>query len=269
MIPCPGGCGVDVPSLWDDLGMPIPCRPCQSLQEQARRQATLEAAFVYARIPLHFQGYRLTNTVEHEPDEAIQPYIARVEATCNGVGVTPHNRHVIEAMRQWLALRRPRCSLWLYGPRGTGKTLLLCTLAQHLLDAGEDVLYLSEQDLFGQHSAERHLSELEGGVMHAAKTCGVLLLDGASAAPHRLDPPWPWMVRVMVGLITARYNANLPILCSSSDSIFDYAEVWKYGDGDQETPSGIAGRLFQVCGRRELELVGWDWRTGELYADGG
>jgi len=121
------------------------------------------------------------------------------------------------------------------------------------------LLIISEPEFFSQVAVERHLSQKTGGILHDARACDLLLLDGSNAGPHRADPPKPWMARALVGLVHARYNAARPILWTSSGSLEVYAGLWS-DDPEGEQDAGLTGRLFEMCARSELRLEGFDWR---------
>ncbi len=244
------------------------CEPCEEARVGRERLSDLETCWRNARLPLKFEGYRLDRTSSQRPRESDLEFVKRIEALTQMVGVSRHSVSALMKLEAWAQQTSPRSAFWLRGRPGFGKTLLLCALAHRLLEAGEDVLFWHEPDFFGQLALERHLSLQKGGVMYEARTCGVLLMDGANVSPHRVDLPKPWMARALTSLVNARYNAALPILWTSENSLAEYAEVWR--DALEDAPGdGFSGRLYEMCDRRETTLQGFNWRVEGREGDGG
>lgn len=260
-LPCLGGCGQLLEPFWDDgWRRPAPtCDACELAIAEQARDRELAAQWANARLPMKFRGFSLDRTASQQAQESDLAFVQRIETLPQTVGVLRHNVHAILKLRAWL--NAPSISsFWLRGRAGVGKTLLLCAVARHLLEAGVDVLFCHEPDFFAQLAFERNLSVQPGGILYDARNCGVLLMDGANASPHRADPPKPWMARALTSLVNARYNADLPILWTSENSLAEYTEVWREAFGD-DPGDGFSGRLCEMCNRREIALDGFNWRV--------
>lgn len=122
------------------------------------------------------------------------------------------------------------------GRVGTGKTFLACCIANALLEAGVQVLFLVVPDYLDRirstYDLERpEYTELD--LTEAAKWAPVLIMDDLGAHHYT-----EWGRQKLYSLVNHRLNHQLPLVVTTNVSLEDLEEYL----GERTT-----SRLFQMC----------------------
>ncbi len=143
-------------------------------------------------------------------------------------------------VRDWL--RVPSIpALALYGKPSRGKSHLLCSTAEVLLERGHDVLFWRVRALFDALQKE---IGAEDRVWERARTVELLVLDDIGS--ERLTD---WRRDRLDALVDDRYCAQLPILLSTNFAPNDWADVFGH-----RTAERLRGMTIPV------EVEGRNWR---------
>ncbi len=150
--------------------------------------------------------------------------------------------------------------LFVYGPRGTGKTYLMAALAratiQDHLNAAREVVQspnpasypymVSSIDLLREIRAtfDNDRRETESSIIERYRTHAILILDDLGA-----EKPTPWALTTLFAIIDARYRDMRRTYVTSNLSLADLSE---------QTSDRITSRLGEMC--RNILMSGADRR---------
>ena len=168
--------------------------------------------------------------------------------------VTDGNRKAVEAARWMLA---GGSGVFLYGTKGTGKTMLAAIIANERARAGKPVLFASVPDLMADiRSSFRDGTTSEA--VQAVKNTPFLVLDDLGA-----EKMTEWVGEQLFCIVNHRYNEMLPTVVTSNYSptriIAHMATVDGRGNViDDMQGQRIMSRIYGMCER--VEIRGADWR---------
>lgn len=265
-----------------------PCADCKR-SELFQAGAELDRRMKAAGVPRTLRKYRFDRLEAQGADEADADFVARIKGLARqgrhtvGVGV-----HAIEAVYELTEWRPGHGSLALWGPVGTGKTLLLCALvrqlctprdrtveelrAEHPWLAGRSaaaieyavarglnkvvrggggagaVVYVTEAEL-----AEREALSWKGdpAPLYRITTANVVVLDEL----WQQEKPTKAEKQAVQKLVDYRYREGLPTLFATNA---DWSEVVD----ERSSPYGprTADRLYEMTLGRVVRLGGLSWR---------
>ena len=228
------------------------CGPCKRDGAAALARDRYDARLAASCLPQRYAGFRFDRVLIQQRDEPMGAFAARI-AACEKphLGITPPNADIARALRSW---RRGGRSLFLTGPVGGGKTTLMAALLNRLMWEDVSVFYLPEALLYDtvKKAMFAPRGEKVPDVVGMASRCSVLALDDLGTVENLA----PWQRNTIEQVVCARYDADLPIVITSNLYIEDMASL----HGER-----VASRLSEMCGRRHLELIGHDWRTGKQH----
>jgi hypothetical protein len=158
------------------------------------------------------------------------------------------NKPAIAALREWVEADNAGCLLM--GTQGLGKTLLAMCAGVECIRRGQEVLFVTERDLFdafrGRRTSERDIT-LE------ARSIEVLILDDIGR--HQIDRGSKFMVEVYLDLFDCRLPIIGPPLKTLLTTQQDAASLAKACADD-----ALASRLMAIVGGNHVELSGRDRR---------
>lgn len=201
-----------------------------------------------------------------EQERRHRKHIARLFATARVPKAYEHDRfkdytvnkanaQAVEAAR-WAVSRDVQQGLFIYGPRGTGKTKLAAIIANEKAQDGQMVLFSSVPDL---------LSDIRGSykdgntaeVIKAARETPCLILDDLGAE-HITE----WVGEQLFSLLNYRYNEKLQTIVTTNYDAEELSDRLttrnKYGEDDDTQAQRILSRIYGMCVR--VYLGGRDWR---------
>lgn len=186
-----------------------------------REQAEIERLFGLADIPRKYRGAALADF----PARLRTPVASQMDS---GRGV------------------------FLVGGYGVGKTRLLIAALHARIRVGESALYLTVPDLLTRIKSTFNRRRDEGAatedeLLSVASTVKWLGLDDLG-----VEDMTPWARTELYQIVNARYNADLPIVCTSNLT-FDDLEAERMVGGR------IVSRLRELCGR-PIRMDGPDLR---------
>lgn len=216
--------------------------------------------------PMHGKFYSALKLCKYEKARQQQRALdrlfqsARVPAayaadTFGSYRVTSDNKNAVAAAR-WAMQDDNRRGLFIYGPRGTGKTMLVAIVANEKARKGQPVLFSSVPDLledirgsFGLNSTAK--------TFKAAQEAPCLILDDLGAE-HITD----WVGEQLFCLLNYRYNEKLQTIITTNYDMGALAERLtirdKTGRADDTQAQRILSRIYGMCER--VYLGGRDWR---------
>ena len=168
--------------------------------------------------------------------------------------VTDGNRKAVKAARWMLD---GGSGVFLYGTKGTGKTMLAAIIANERARAGSPVLFASVPDLM----ADIRASFASGGTserVQAVKNALFLVLDDLGA-----EKMTEWVGEQLFCIVNHRYNECLQTVVTSNYSPTQVIAHMATVDGcgnviDDMQGQRIMSRIYGMCER--VEIKGADWR---------
>ena len=169
---------------------------------------------------------------------------------------TKDNERAVAAAK-WIVLNPDnKRGLFIYGPRGTGKTMLAAIIANEKAKKGQPVLFTSVPDLLEDIRMSFGTNQ-RGDVMQAARDTPCLVLDDLGA--ERITE---WVGEQLFTLLNYRYNERLQTIITTNYSTDELSErlVTRSKDGieDDTNAQRILSRIYGMCAR--VYLGGVDWR---------
>lgn len=238
------------------------CAACKGVAAREEHEERFRELLAGSNLPARYAGFTYRRISKLRPGEDVAALALRLEeAAAPTVGITPWNVAVATMLRDWRPGRR---SVFLTGPVGGGKTTLVAAALVDLMWAGTTAVYLPEADLYARlrriaaQPRERpnnfvgHAPSREVDILRVAQATPVLALDDLGAT-ERLEA---WQRDAVEALVCARYDRGLPMLITSNYEIRQIANL----HGER-----VASRLSEMC-RQQVQLAGYDWRTGHQHA---
>jgi hypothetical protein len=226
------------------------CPACKQRQTQEEADQAFAALLDGSGLPARYVGFSYGRVLKQRAGESWPDFNARVaKAERPTVGITPSNARVAALFRDLVS--KGIRSVFLTGPVGGGKTTLVAAALCDLMRADVPAVYLPEAALYKRLEEIRRapFGEKYVDVVAVASRCRVLALDDLGTT-EALDKRQRDAIEAIV---CARYDGNRPILVTSNLTL---AEVGRL-HGER-----VASRLTEMCGRQQVQLIGYDWRTG-------
>jgi len=154
----------------------------------------------------------------------------------------------IEQYREIREIDIPSKGLALVGAYGTGKTMLMCAIANHLLSLKIPTMFVVGPDLI----ADLMSAQFDGGretfekKMKQLTTVQVLILD--DIAKEKISE---WVQTQYFRIIDARYRANLTTLFTSN---FTFDQI------DEKLGEAVGSRLFGLTRGRQVVVKADNYR---------
>lgn len=131
-------------------------------------------------------------------------------------------------------------SIALLGRPGSGKTHLLMSISNELLDRGKELLYFPYAEGFSEFKNNFDLLDER---IRKMQTAEVLFIDDLWKGR---DKPTPWQIEQMFIVINYRYMEHKPILVSSERSFNDMMSI----------DEAVGSRLLEMSNNYRLTLTG-------------
>ena len=129
--------------------------------------------------------------------------------------------------------------LYLSGPIGSGKTLLAAIIANEVINAGKDVLFVVVPEFL--EKLKQSFGEADdGALMEKALTAEVLILDDLGAHNYT-----EWTINTLYLIINHRLNYQRPVIITTNIGIEDLESFL----GERTT-----SRIFQLCHHYRLPV---------------
>lgn len=159
---------------------------------------------------------------------------------------TAENKKAVEAAR-WI-LDSEKESIYLYGPKGTGKTMLASIVTNELIRHGKPVLFSSVPELMADIRAS-FKTDNTADVIDSIKQAAVLILDDLGA-----ERATEWVGEQIFSIINARYENNRQTIITSN---YTPDELMLHF-ADKTQGERIISRIYGMCVR--VNILGKDWR---------
>lgn len=183
--------------------------------------------------------------------------IPRIYAQCSfgDYQVTPENREAVKAARWLVNNSGGGQGLFIYGPQGTGKTMLAAIIANTLVANGKSVLFASVPDLLNDIRATLFNSDgpETSDIFQAIKDVDLLVLDDLGA-----EKISEWTLEQLFVIINHRYNRWLTTVITSNHRMKELAKKMAAAVDDNNSGRRIMARVFGMC--QTVFLGGRDYR---------
>ncbi len=146
-------------------------------------------------------------------------------------------RMAINGIKEWLInycrnFEHEKSNLYFFGTPGTGKTFMMASVANQLIEQGYYVVYLDADELFKRFAEHRILlnsfepdpvkMDISNGIMDLLRHCDLLCIDdlgiqGKGLINAKSD---------LISLINQRYEDHLPIIMTSNLTPRDLGEEY-------------------------------------------
>lgn len=166
------------------------------------------------------------------------------------------NKDAVEAVRYLIRNDTLGNGVFLWGPSGTGKTMLVSILANELLKLGRSVMFLNVPDfMFEMRSAIRKDGIRD--ILQEVKDVDVLILDDFGS--ERITP---WVYENIFMLLNYRCNNKLSTIITSNYNldlmVSRLATMDNNGKMDKIHGQRLASRIVMMC--NIIEMAGEDKR---------
>lgn len=225
------------------------CPACKAAEEQEKRDHAFRELLDGSGLPARYGGFTYSRVVKQRAGESWPDFNERIRREkLPTVGITPANARVAALFRD---LGKGLRSVFLTGPVGGGKTTLVAAALCDLMRAEIPAVYMPEAQLYKRLEDIRRapFGEKHVDVIAVLSRCRVLALDDLGTT-EALDKRQRDAIEAIV---CARYDGNKPILVTSNLTLSDVGRL----HGER-----VASRLTEMCGRQQVQLIGYDWRTG-------
>lgn len=147
-------------------------------------------------------------------------------------------------------------SLYIAGNRGTGKTHLVCAIANRLMTQGVKVVFSTMIDLLAniKSSYDAKEGETEQELIERYKNCDLLIIDDMGK-----EQPTEWALSKMFQIINARYEDLRPIIVTSNYNPDALIKRLTPANQDEQTAGALIDRLYEMS--YTLNLLGDSYRT--------
>jgi len=205
-----------------------------SYEKERREQARINRLFASAGVP------KLYESIGFDKYEA-----------------TPDNQEAIKAAH-WVIGDDNGQGLFIYGPRGTGKTMLASIIANERMKQGKPVLFASVPDLLGDIRASFKSGNTDEA-MQSVKEAAFLVLDDLGA-----EKMTEWVSEQLFAIINHRYNEKLQTVITSNFDAKNIIRRMSIVDRagniiDDMQGERIMSRIFGMC--QMVHLGGKDYRA--------
>lgn len=160
---------------------------------------------------------------------------------------TDENRKAIEAAH-WIVNDDKDSSVYFYGSKGTGKTMLSCVITNEIARRGQVVLFSSVPDLMADIRASFKSDNTEE-VINSVKNAPILVLDDLGA-----ERATEWVGEQIFAIINARYADKRKTIITSNFAPDELAAHF----ADKTQGERIVSRIYGMCAR--VQIKGKDWR---------
>lgn len=131
-------------------------------------------------------------------------------------------------------------SIGIVGQVGSGKTHLICAVANHLLTNGIQVIYFPFVE--GMNDLKSNFDDLESK-LERLKKVRVLFIDDLFKGREK---PTGWQIETTFSLVNYRYLNHLPIMFTSEKNFKSLLEI----------DEALGSRLFEMTREYRMEIVG-------------
>lgn len=160
---------------------------------------------------------------------------------------TQDNRKAIEAAH-WIIKDDADASVYLYGSKGTGKTMLSCVITNEIARRGKAVVFSSVPDLMADIRASFKAGNTDE-VINSIKNAPILILDDLGA-----ERATEWVGEQIFAIINARYADKRKTIITSNFAPDELAAHF----ADKTQGERIVSRIYGMCAR--VQIKGKDWR---------
>lgn len=129
--------------------------------------------------------------------------------------------------------------LYIFGPKGTGKTMLAALIAKDRINAGEPTMFVFVPELLGKYRAYYRDDTMDDPA-EIAKDAKLLILDDIGA-----ERATSWVAEQLMELVNYRYSNRLQTIFTSNYSLKELADHLATG-GDQITGDRIVSRIIAM-----------------------